>query len=66
MCALAESLKASKNVHESKMGDIEQKKLKKALHTLGIDDFGAAKATKKKMAQIIQQYVDEKCGCSII
>ena len=66
LCALAESLKASKNVQESKMGEIEQKKLKKALQALGIDDFQGAKATKKKMASIIQQYVDEKCGCSSI
>ena len=66
LCALVENLKAKKSVQESKIGDIEQKKLKKALNSLGIDDFGGAKATKKKMAKMIQQYVDEKCGCSSI
>ena len=63
LCALAESLKLSKSILESKMGEIEPKKIKKALHFLGIDDFQGGKATKKKMALIVQQYVEDKCGC---
>ena len=45
------------------MYTIEQKKIKKALHALGIDNFEGAKATKKKMAKMVQQYVEENCGC---
>ena len=65
-CALAESIKSSKSVQESKMGEIPQKKIKKALHALGIDDFEGGKATRKKMALMVQQYVEEKCGCTSI
>ena len=55
-----------KSVQESKMGEIPQKKIKKALHALGIDDFEGGKATRKKMALMVQQYVEEKCGCTSI
>ena len=65
-CALAESIKSSKSVQESKMGEIPQKKIKNALHAIGIDDFEGGKATKKKMALMVQQYVEEKCGCTSI
>ena len=64
LCALVESIRQSKNLLQSQIGSIETKKLKKALETLGIDNFEGGKATKKKMAQIMEQYVDEKCGCS--
>ena len=59
LCALAESIKSSKTVQESMMYGIEQKKIKKALHVLGIDQFEGRKATKKKMAQMVQQYISE-------
>ena len=65
LCELAKSRKDSSSVQASKFGDVEQKKLKKALASLGIDDFGGRKATKKNMAAIIVKYVDEKCGCSM-
>ena len=48
------------------MAEISQKKVKKALHSLGIDNFEGGKATKKKMALMVQQYVEEKYGCTSI
>ena len=65
LCELAKSRRDSSSVQESKFGDIEQKKLKKALNSIGIDDFGGRKATMKNMADIIVKYVDEHCGCSM-
>ena len=65
LCELAKSRKDSSSVQASKFGDIEQKKLKKALASIGIDDFGGRKATKNNIAAIIVKYVDEKCGCSM-
>ena len=64
-CELVRSRKDSSSVQKSKFGDIEQKKLKKALNSIGINDFGGRKATMNNMAGIIVKYVDEKCGCSI-
>ena len=66
LCVLVASLNASKNVHCSQFGGIEQKKLRKVLVTLGIDDFGIGqKATKNRIAKKIQDYVTENCGCVV-
>lgn len=66
LCAIVQSLKTVKTWSESKIEDYSTKQLKKALHTLNIDDFGGKKASKKKMARIITRYVEENCHCSII
>ena len=65
LCELAKSRRDSSSVQESKFGDIEQKKLKKALNSIGIDDFGGRKATMNNMANIVVKHVNEHCGCSM-
>ena len=66
LCVIVESLKEKKRWSESKIEDYSTKQLKKALHSLNIDDFGGGKASKKKMANIITLYVEENCNCSVI
>ena len=66
LCVIVQSIKASKNLAASKIEDYSTKELKKALTSLKIDDYDGKKATKKNIAKIMTQYVQEKCHCSVI
>merc|ERR1712129_412329 len=65
LCVIVQSIKASKNLAASKIEDYSTKELKKALTSLKIDDYDGKKATKKNIAKIMTQYVQEKCHCSV-
>ena len=63
LCVLAESLITSKTWQQSKLGQLDQKTLKKPLNSLNITEFDGGKATKKRMAAKICDYVKTQCYC---
>ena len=66
LCVLAQSIKECSNLSDSKIEDVKAQKLKKALKSLGITEFGGPRATKNRMAAIIVKYVEDHCDCLMI
>ena len=66
LCVLAQSIKACSDLSDSKIEDVKTQKLKKALKSLGITEFGGPRATKNRMAAIIVKYVEDHCDCLMI
>ena len=63
LCQLARSIKSSSKLSHSQIEMVEQKKLKKVLESLHIDDFGGGRATKAAMAKIIVRFIEDRCDC---
>ena len=66
LCVLAQSIKACSDLSDSKIEDVKTQKLKKALKSLGITEFGGPRATKSRMAAIVVKYVEDHCDCLMV
>ena len=66
LCVLAQSIKACSDLSDSKIEDVKTQKLKKALKSLGITEFGGPRATKSRMAGIVVKYVEDHCDCLMV